>query len=142
MQLLFWLSFGLVFYVYLGYPALLALARMLNRRPVRKVYWEPSVSIVIAAHNERDRIEKKLRNCLSLDYPRRKLQIIVSLDGSTDGSEFIVQKFASQGVVLVHSKEHHGKASALNQAMRRATGAIVVFLMSGRHSIPPRFASS
>jgi cellulose synthase/poly-beta-1,6-N-acetylglucosamine synthase-like glycosyltransferase len=127
MELLFWLSFILVFYVYLGYPSLLALARRLTIRPVDKVYWEPPVSIVIAAHNERDRVEKKVRNCLSMDYPRQKLQIIVSLDGSNDGSEFLLRKFLSQGVVLIHSRAHRGKASALNNAMRRATGDIVVF---------------
>lgn len=127
MELLFWLSFILVFYVYLGYPFLLALARRLTIRPVDKVYWEPPVSIVIAAHNERDRIERKVRNCLSMDYPKQKLQIIVSLDGSTDGSEFLLRKFLSRGVVLIHSRAHRGKASALNNAMRRATGDIVVF---------------
>ena len=127
MELLFWLGTGVVFYVYLGYPAVLALIRIAATRPVRKVYQEPSVSIVIAAYNERDRIERKIRNCLSLDYPKRQLQIVVSLDGSSDGSAFIVRKFVSRGVVLVRSTNHRGKAHALNQAMRRATGDIVVF---------------
>ena len=63
----------------------------------------------------------------ALDYPKRKLQIIVSLDGPTDGSEFIVWKYVSQRVELVHSKQHLGKAVALNRALRRATGEIVVF---------------
>ena len=71
--------------------------------------------------------EKKLKNCLSLDYPRRKVQIVVSLDGPTDGSEFLVWKYASKGVEMVHSREHRGKAAALNSAMRRATGEIVIF---------------
>ena len=88
MELIFWLSFLFVGYVYLGYPALLALLRRCATRPVKKQYCEPSVTIVIAAYNERQRIERKLRNCLALDYPKRKLQIIVSLDGPTDGTEF------------------------------------------------------
>ena len=127
METIFWLSFALVVYVYFGYPAILALRRRIARRPVRKAYWEPAVSIVIAAHNERQRIETKLQNCLSLDYPKRKMQIIVSLDGPTDGSEFVVWKYVSKGVDLVHSKEHRGKAAALNAALKRATGEIVVF---------------
>src|SRR5689334_10606949 len=127
MQLLFWVSFIFVCYVYLGYPAVLTIWRRISGRPVEKSYWEPTVSIVIAAHNERQNIEKKLANCFSLDYPRHKLQIVVSLDGPTDGSEFVMWKYASRGVELVYSRQHTGKAGALNRAMRRATGEIVVF---------------
>jgi cellulose synthase/poly-beta-1,6-N-acetylglucosamine synthase-like glycosyltransferase len=127
MELVFWISFAIVFYVYLGYPALLVFWRRVAARPVRKQDVEPTVTIVIAAHNERARLETKLRNCLELDYPRRKLQIVVSLDGPTDGSEFLVWQHASKGVELIHSKEHIGKAGALNRALRRATSEIVVF---------------
>ena len=127
MPIVFWLSFILVVYVYLGYPALLVLWRRVAAQPVRKGYWEPAVSIIIAAHNERQNIEKKLKNCLALDYPRRKLQIVVSLDGPTDGSEFLVWKYVPQGIELVHSREHRGKPAALNAALKRATGEIVVF---------------
>jgi biofilm PGA synthesis N-glycosyltransferase PgaC len=124
---IFWLSLSFVVYVYLGYPAVLAMLRRIKSRPVKKHYWEPQVSIVIAAYNERQTIENKLRNCLALDYPKRKLQIIVSLDGPTDGSEFVVWQYAARGVELVHSKEHYGKASALNRAVRRARGEIIIF---------------
>ncbi|HYR92451.1 MAG TPA: glycosyltransferase family 2 protein [Terriglobia bacterium] len=127
METVFWLSFIFIVYVYFGYPALLGMLRMLAGRPVRKAYYEPTVSIVIAAHNERERIEKKLLNCLALDYPKRKLQIIIGLDGPTDGTEFVVWKYAKQGIEMSHSHEHHGKSSTLNRAMRRATGEIVVF---------------
>src|SRR4029453_8528677 len=106
MEILFWFSFLFVCYVYFGYPTLLAFARRVMRRPISKKYWEPPVSIVIAAYNERERLEKKIQNCLSLDYPREKVQIIVSLDGSTDGSEFLLRGFASHGVTVVRSRPH------------------------------------
>src|ERR1051326_4562100 len=127
MELLFWASFILVVYVYAGYPALLVLWRRIAADPVKKKHWEPAVSIVIAAHNERQNIENKIKNCLAVDYPKRKLQVIVSLDGPTDGSEFLVWKYVPKGVELVHAKQHRGKASALNQALKRAVGEIVVF---------------
>jgi cellulose synthase/poly-beta-1,6-N-acetylglucosamine synthase-like glycosyltransferase len=127
METLFWISLLFIAYVYFGYPFLLGVARRVMSRPVHKKYWEPSVSIVIAAHNERNRLEKKIQNCLALDHPKEKLQIIVSLDGSNDGSEFLLRAFASQGVTVVRSRSHRGKASALNAAMRHATGEIVVF---------------
>ena len=127
METIFWFSFAFVFYVYLGYPALLMLWRRAIARPVKKRYWEPTVTIVIAAHNEREKLERKLENCLALDYPHRKRQIIVSLDGPADGSEFLVWKYVQRGVELVHSRRHAGKASALNRALKRATGEIIVF---------------
>jgi cellulose synthase/poly-beta-1,6-N-acetylglucosamine synthase-like glycosyltransferase len=127
MEILFWLSLLFVCYVYFGYPLLLASARRVLRRPINKKYWEPAVSIVIAAYNERESLGKKIQNCLSLDYPKQKLQIIISLDGSTDSSEFLLRTFVSQGVTVVQSRSHHGKAAALNRAMRHATGEIIVF---------------
>ena len=127
MEGVFWFSVLFVFYVYLGYPAVLLIWKRIGARPVQKKYSEPTVSVVIAAHNEKERIEEKLRNCLSLRYPKDKLQIVVSLDGPTDGSEFLVWKYAAQGIEMVHSRQHTGKAGALNRAMRRATGEIVVF---------------
>ena len=56
MHELFWTSAAIVAYVYVGYPALLALwARLVDRRPRRVPYppdaWPP-ISIVIAARNE------------------------------------------------------------------------------------------
>jgi biofilm PGA synthesis N-glycosyltransferase PgaC len=127
MKTAFWISLSIVVYVYLGYPLLLLLMRRIRPRPPLKTEFEPTVTILIAAHNERDRIERKLQNCFELDYPRRKLQIVVSLDGPTDGTRSVVEKFAKRGVRMVHSQEHRGKPSALNDGIRCATGTIVVF---------------
>jgi len=127
METVFWLSLVVVIYVYFGYPLLLSIACKVARRPVRKGDYEQSVTILIAAHNERDRIGRRIENCLWLDYPKKKLQILVSLDGPTDGTEFAVWKYASRGVEMVHSKAHIGKPAALNAGMRRARGQVVVF---------------
>jgi cellulose synthase/poly-beta-1,6-N-acetylglucosamine synthase-like glycosyltransferase len=126
-QFLFWFCVTFIFYVYCGYPAILYVMQRVITRPVRKGHFEPFVSLVIAVHNERASIEKKIRNCLNLDYPKSKLQIIVSLDGSTDGTALAVRKYVSQGIEVVHSKSHHGKAVALNRGLCRAKGEIVVF---------------
>src|SRR5262245_31024305 len=127
MHIVFWLSFAFVFYVYLGYPVVLLVWRRIAPRPVKKEYWEPAVTLVIAAHNERQNLEAKLTNCIALGYPKSKLQIIVSLDGPTDGSEFVVWRYVSHGIQMIHSHPHAGKSVALNRALRRATGDIVVF---------------
>ena len=44
----------------------------------------PSVTIVLAAHNEAAGIGAKLENVLSLDYPSEQLEVIVASDGCDD----------------------------------------------------------
>jgi poly-beta-1,6-N-acetyl-D-glucosamine synthase len=125
MRFVFWASFLFLFYVYIGYPMLLALMSTVARRPVYKRPIEPNVTVIVAARNEAMRIARRLENLLALDYPREKLQIIVSLDGPTDGTEKVVEQYS--GIELVHSPWHRGKAAAINAAMARATGEVVLF---------------
>jgi cellulose synthase/poly-beta-1,6-N-acetylglucosamine synthase-like glycosyltransferase len=126
-ELVFVLSVGLVAYVYAGYPLLLLHWSRRRPRGVAKRGIEPEVSLVVAAHNERERIAEKARSCLDLDYPRDKLQILVSLDGPTDGTEAVLHHPEFLEVEQVHLPAHRGKAAALNVAVARARGEIVVF---------------
>ncbi len=126
-HLLIWSSLAFLLYVHFGYPLLLDLWRRVAGRPVKKGFWEPTVSILIAVHNERDTIEAKLLNCLQLDYPAEKLQIVVALDAPTDGTDAIVSGFDSPMVSSVKLEQHKGKAGALNHAVVVARGEILVF---------------
>ena len=130
-ETLFWSSLVCIVYVYAGYPLLLQAWRRVARRPVHKRYQEfreePSVSLVIAMRNERAHVEAKMRNISELDYPADKLQVIVALDGCTDGTDALVREYAAAGVVVIHSAVHQGKATALNNAVARAQGELVVF---------------
>src|SRR5438093_7948584 len=123
----FWISFSFVSYVYFGYPLLLLAWSSRAPRFNTKIYIEPTVSLVIAAYNEGENIEQKIANCLELDYPRERLQLILSLDGPTDGTEVLAWKHASRGVEIGYSPVHRGKAAALNSALAEARGEIVVF---------------
>ena len=131
-HLLIWSSLAFLLYVHFGYPLLLDLWRRVAGRPVKKGFWEPTVSILIAVHNERHTIEAKLLNCLQLDYPDDKLQIVVALDAPTDGTDAIVAGFdcgvlSSEMVSVVKLDQHKGKAGALNHAVVAARGEILVF---------------
>jgi len=127
-ETVFWSSLIFVLYAYCGYPLVLLLWKWWAPRPVQKAPLEPDVTLVLAAFNERDNIRQKILNCLSLDYPREKLQIIVSLDGPTDGTEVVALTFASQGVQLSYAPKHVGKAAAINSAVARAQGSVLVFV--------------
>src|SRR3989338_6208407 len=54
--------------------------------PMKKLISYPKVSIVIPAYNEEKCIEKTLNVVMDLDYPLKKLEIIVVNDGSTGGT--------------------------------------------------------
>ncbi|WP_263366344.1 glycosyltransferase family 2 protein [Edaphobacter bradus] len=126
MRLLFWSSFGVVVYAYIGYAAWLWLLVRLHKRPVLRERAVPFVSIIIAARNEEATLPAKLANLRLLDYPADRLQIIVASDGSTDRTAEILQENAP-AVLPVILSESQGKATALNQAVHRATGDILVF---------------
>jgi biofilm PGA synthesis N-glycosyltransferase PgaC len=126
MTLLFWLCFALVAYTYIGYPAWLWLFVQWHERPIARRSIEPSVSIVIAARNEEANLAPKLETIQLLNYPKDQLQIVVASDGSTDQTVSILREDAS--VVPVVLDQSRGKACALNEAVKFATGEILVFM--------------
>ena len=127
MKEIFWLSVALIFYAYAGYPILLLVIARWNRHPVRKGDFLPTVSVVIAARNEGHRLRRKLENLWRMEYPHHLLQIVIASDGSNDATEAILLEESGRidAVVLGTSV---GKAAALNAAVRKATGDILVFL--------------
>lgn len=126
-RLLFWSSAAIVGYTYVGFPLLLLWrARMRPRPTVSPTGEMPSVSLLIAARNERSAIGEKLANSLRLDYPADRLEIIVASDGSDDGTNEAVRAFADRGVTLLELGRV-GKAAALNAAADAARGDVLVF---------------
>jgi len=126
-KLLFWLCLILVSYTYFGYAIYLWLCVLVRRKPIFQSPITPSVSIVIAARNEEARLPTKLQNLRLLDYPQEQIQIIVASDGSTDRTASILREQQDQ-IVSVILHESNGKANALNEAVKLATGDILVFM--------------
>ncbi len=126
-QWVFWCSVLLIVHPWLLYPACIALLGWLRPRPVARAPFEPQVTVLIPAWNEAGCIAATITNKLDQDYPRDRLRIVVVSDGSTDGTDDIVRGFAGRGVELLRVEGRGGKAVALNQAMRIATGQVVVF---------------
>lgn len=125
-----WLFAGsIVFllYIYLGYPAILMILAKWMPAPVLKGEYAPPISILIAAYNETECIGKTIENKLALDYPGDKTEIIVISDGSDDGTDEIVRGYTERGVKLIRQEPRAGKTSALNLAIPRARGEIIIF---------------
>jgi cellulose synthase/poly-beta-1,6-N-acetylglucosamine synthase-like glycosyltransferase len=131
LAIVFWISIGLLVYAHLGYPVVLwALARSRASRPGPDREGQgddselPRVSLIVAAHDEQDVIERKVRDALEQDYPRDRLEVIVASDGSTDGT---VQAALAAGADEVLDLPRGGKVAALNAAVERSTGEILAF---------------
>jgi glycosyltransferase involved in cell wall biosynthesis len=128
---LFWLAAAFVAYTLVGYPLALWVVSRFRNQPHRRGDITPSISVVIAAHNEASSIANKLLNCLALEYPAGKCEVIVASDGSEDATADIVRSFSGRGVQLIEIRQRRGKQFAQLQALNRARGEILVFTDAG-----------
>ena len=93
-QIVFWTCAAILFYVYVGYPALLALIGAFVHREKPAPDYEPTLSVLIAAYNEQANIGRKIEQTLALDYPADKIEILVLSDGSSDRTDEIVRRLS------------------------------------------------
>ncbi len=126
-EVFFWLAFAVLGYVCVGYPILARLRAAINPRTRRRAPIEPHVTIIVAAHNEADRVERRLRNLLALDYPADHLEVMLGSDGSTDDTVSRARPFESAGVIVYDFADRRGKPALLNTLVPQASGEIVVF---------------
>lgn len=128
-QLIFWFCVFVVFYSYAGYPIFLWLISLVKsaKQGMQAGNIEPKVSLFISVYNEEAVIEEKLLNSLALEYPKDRLEVVVISDGSSDRTDEIVARYASQGVILRSYEGRIGKTACLNKAVPLAKGDIVVF---------------
>ncbi len=117
----FWLSAAGAGWVLGGYPAFLAL------RPARRARWrdiEPTVSIIVPTYREIETMPEKVRALADLDYPAGRVQVIVSVDG--DPRLVAAARAADAEADVVLLEQRSGKAAAINEALGRARGEILV----------------
>ena len=130
MEALFWASFGVVLYVYVGYPLVLAVwARLARRERQTADDLLPPVSIILAVRNEAPRLPERLENLRALDYPAELLEIIVVSDGSTDRTAEVLAPHTSSDPrrataeaprIRLIEVARNGKAAALNAGVAAA----------------------
>ena len=116
-----------LFYIYIGYPLLLAAIAAFVRRKRPDTGHCPRLTVLISAYNEEASIERKLRETLALEYPQDRLEILVVSDGSTDRTDEIVQAFTDSRVRLLRVNGRRGKTYAQNQGVAASSGDIIVF---------------
>lgn len=123
----FWISLFIIFYTYIGYGIVLfVLVKIVGRKTTDFENYElPTLTIMVAAYNEKDFIRKKIENTLQLNYPAGKLKYMFVTDGSNDGTDKIVSEFPT--LHLIHKDGRSGKIAAVHRAMHFVDTEIVVF---------------
>jgi glycosyltransferase involved in cell wall biosynthesis len=126
LEVVFWVCAALIVWTQLGYAATLAvLARAFGQtQPIAAPEPPPSLSLIVAAHDEESVIAARVANALALDYPRELLEVIVSCDGCTDAT---AARAREAGADVVLELERGGKIRAQDAAVERAQGEIVAF---------------
>ncbi len=138
LEVLFWVCAALIVWTQIGYAAALAILVRLFARPPSPARTAapapedgrpptpplPSLSLIVAAHDEESVIAAKVANALALDYPRELLEVIVTCDGCTDATAARARE-ASADLVLELARG--GKIRAQDAAVERAQGEIVAF---------------
>jgi len=123
LRIVFWASLGALVWTHAAYPAAAAALSRARRRIVRKAAYEPSVAVIVAAHDEEPVIERRIANLRALDYPPEKLELVVTSDASTDRTE----ELAAAAGARVVTNPRGGKVAAQNHAVRETTSEIVAF---------------
>lgn len=95
--------------------------------PVKPLENLPHISIVIPAYNEESIIEDRINNLAEI-YPKQRMEIIVSNDGSSDRTENAAQnaleKYSLDGKIITHPRS--GVNAAINRGIKESSSQIVV----------------
>lgn len=129
--LIFWACSAALLWAFVGYPiVMLARSRRARRPRFRRPEpnRQPGVSVVLAVRNAADSLQARVDNLLTQDYPEVH-EVIIALNGCTDGSEEIAAALAARlpQVHALSSPAEEGKAGALNRGAAFASGEILVF---------------
>jgi cellulose synthase/poly-beta-1,6-N-acetylglucosamine synthase-like glycosyltransferase len=128
---LFWLSCFLVFYNYAGYAIIVYILNTFKKKRDVPDNYYPTVSFIVAAYNEEDFIEEKIKNSLAQDYPADKIEYLFITDGSSDGTPDIIRQYPA--ITLLHEPERRGKSTAVNRAVQFAKHDILIFSDANTH---------
>ncbi len=142
---LMWVALGIYcFYTILFSTGLYRLKKSSKYPPITH---PQNVSVVIAARNESKNLSRLLDDLASQDYPKDKLEIIVTDDRSTDKTWKIITDYMNEylnfkGIQITEkSNDMTPKKHALSKAVSTARGDIILST-DGDCRVPPTWVSS
>lgn len=131
-EILFYISGFLIVWAMIGYPiSLRIIGKLYKNRQLEKDYsHQPTVTVMVVAHNEEKVILEKLNNIIGLNYPKEKIEFLIASDNSTDRTNEIVKQFIEKHhdrkMQLYEVKARKGKTNAQNEAQKTVTTEYLV----------------
>ena len=120
--------------------AVLLAGALLPARRLGEVEDEPSVALLVAAHDEAPSLGRLLATIERLDWPRDRLHVVLADDGSTDGTWGHMQSWAeaNEGARALRL-DRVGKSQALNAALAAAPAAEIVVAVDADLRLAPDY---
>jgi biofilm PGA synthesis N-glycosyltransferase PgaC len=129
LEIVFWVCVVVALYPYLGYPVIIFLIAWIRPHSVQRGPSDPPpLSVIVAAHNEAQRIGKRVAELSRLAAAAHpESEVIIVSDGSTDETAQIVRASAATNVRLIELTANQGKAQALNSGAAAARHDLLAF---------------
>ncbi|MFO7869386.1 MAG: glycosyltransferase [Bacteroidales bacterium] len=131
-EIFFWICVAGIFHTYILYPFLLKLASV-GKKQNSVIYTPqddnlPHVSVIIAAYNEEEVIEKKIQSIFATHYPAHLLEVHIGSDNSSDATNEIISAYAERydNLFLHAFSTRQGKAAIINTLVQDTSAEVVV----------------
>lgn len=86
------------------------------------------ISVIVSTFNRREILAKCLQSLAKQDCPKSQYEVIVVVDGSTDGTQEFLRTLQHDPALRVIDQPNRGLASARNAGLRAARNEVVLFL--------------
>lgn len=86
----------------------------------------PLVSIIIPAYNVEKYVGEAIDSVLSQKY--RNFEVLISDDGSVDGTKRVIDKYQDNRIRRFHNPENIGQVLTKNRLLSEASGELITFL--------------
>ena len=129
-QIIFWFCVLCLMHSYIFYPLILNILSG-NKKIIAPQISEPDqpmVSVIMSVYNEEKVLEKKIKTVFTSNYPSNKLELVIGSDGSTDNTDFIIEKFIQEGYQIRFKKfgGRSGKSNIINALIPEVKGQIFI----------------
>lgn len=128
--------FEIIFLVFLsGYflQSVLFIIGVKKKFPKIKISDLPTATVIVAARDEENNIERCLTSLDALQYPEGKLEIIIVDDGSSDKTPTLIENFINRKnrfkkITLSNDEKSKlaGKTQAVARGIEKASGEIIL----------------
>jgi cellulose synthase/poly-beta-1,6-N-acetylglucosamine synthase-like glycosyltransferase len=137
-QLIFWTSAGVLGWVYLGYPVVVATFAKLAPLRLRTTDEAPGLCVAIAVHDEGPHVAERIADVFAQEASGARLrEVIVGSDGSTDDTDAVVRALARTEPRLQLIALPRGGQTATQSALFEAATAEVVVLTDAETRFAP-----